>query len=156
MIINYKEDGISHINIYSKSLNELGYMLSNFYKYPIKTYDGKFMSVEAYWYWLSINDNIPEKEELRNLYGFSAKSRGEQILKFYKDSKKFDDNFENKILAAIWYKFKWNKQLIKPQYYNLPFYHYYRYNDIIIDVTKKYQWMVDGITEMRDYLIKYL
>ena len=57
------EDGITHINIYSKGQTELGKMLSNFAKFPIQTVDGNFMSVEGYWYFLSIDEKFSEREQ---------------------------------------------------------------------------------------------
>ena len=51
-MINPKQDGISHVNIYSQGKTELGRMLSNFYHYQVITKDGNFTSVEGYWYWL--------------------------------------------------------------------------------------------------------
>ena len=149
-MINPEEDGITHINIYSKGKTDLGRMLSNFAKFPIETVDGKFMSVEGYWYWLSI-EACKEREQLRNCYGFWAKKTGEEILKA--KSKAFDSDFESKILQAIWYKFKRQSELILPQYRDLPFEHYYNYGGKIVDVKGKYQWMIDGISKMREELI---
>jgi hypothetical protein len=149
------EDGITHINIYSKGKTELGRMLSNFYKFPIKTLDGDFMSVEGYWYWLSIDENTPEREELRKLYGFKVKQRGKEILDKTNNGKssRFDEDFERKILRAIWYKFRRCSDLIKPEYANLPIVHYYCYGGKVIDVTDKYEWMIKGIEKMRNYLL---
>lgn len=144
------DDGITHINIYSNASTKLGRMLSNFYKFPINTVDGPFLSVEAYWYYLSIED-CKDKEQLRKCYGFWAKKTGIELLKCH--SKRFDEDFEHKILLAIWYKFCRNFELITPKYKDLPFYHYYNYYGNVLDVTNKYKWMVDGITEMRDRLI---
>lgn len=148
------DDGITHINIYSKGKTDLGKMLSNFYNFPIHTDDGDFLSVEGYWYWLSIDDSVREKEELRCLYGFNAKSRGKEILKETNDGKssRFEPDFENKILKAIWYKFRRNANLLTPEYRRLPIVHYYCYGGKVVDVTSKYQWLIDGITKMRDYL----
>ena len=148
------DDGITHINMYSKAKTKLGRMLSNFYEFPIETEDGIFCSVEGYWYWLSIDESVKEREELRNLSGFQAKNRGIEILKSTNDNKnsRFDTEFEYKILKAIWYKFRRNKDLILPEYRGLPIVHYYSYNGKIVDATHKYPWMIDGLTKMRDYL----
>lgn len=150
------EDGIYHINIYSKGKTELGQMLSNFAKFPIETVDGKFMSVEGYWYFLSIDEKVPEREQLRSVYGFEAKRLGKEILQKTNNGRnsRFDENFEQKILKAIWYKFKRNTHLLKPEYYNLPFEHYYNYNGKVVNVKNKYLWMVEGIEKMRDALIE--
>ena len=149
--INPNLDGISHINIYSQGKTELGRMLTNFAKFPIHTSDGDFMSVEGYWYWLSIED-CPEKEKLRGLCGFTAKKYGKSVLE-YKASH-WDDDFERKILKAIWWKFKRNTHLLIPQYYDLPFKHYYNFGGCIRDVAGNYPWMMEGIEKMRKYLVE--
>lgn len=150
-MINPKNDGIDHINIYSQALTPLGKMLSNFYKYPVKTKDGDFLSVEGYWYWLSIED-CEEKEVLRKCYGYWAKKTGVEILKTKQS--RFDDNFEHKILNAIWYKFKRNKELIISDYQTLPFEHYYNFGGKVVDVKDKYKWMISGIESMRNKILE--
>lgn len=149
-MIEPNQDGITHINIYSRGNTDLGRMLSNFYQFPFRTPDGTFTSVEGYWHWLSIED-CKEKERLRELSGFAAKKYGREILTYR--SRRFDDDFEHKILVAIWKKFKRHSNLILPQYYNLPFEHYYNFNGKVQDVKSKYLWMIDGIDKMRTALI---
>jgi predicted NAD-dependent protein-ADP-ribosyltransferase YbiA (DUF1768 family) len=151
--VNPYDDGISHINIYSQGKTNLGKMLSNFYKYPIKTRDGSFMSVEAYWYWMSIED-CKEKEILRELYGFNAKKMGKDILNTKQS--RFDVDFEHKILKAIWYKFKRNSHLLTPENSQLPFEHYYNFGGKVVGVKNKYVWMIQGIEKMRESLINDL
>jgi hypothetical protein len=126
-------------------------MLSNFYHFECSTDDGKFQSVEGYWYYLSIED-CQEKEVLRDLYGFSTKQKGKDLLKI--KNKRFDENFEQKILKAIWFKFRRNTHLLKEDNKDLPFEHYYNYNGKIIDVKNKYTWLIDGIEKMRTHLLK--
>lgn len=150
-----EEDGKTHINVYSKGATPLGKMLSNFYKFPIATLDGNFMSVEGYWYWLSIPEANPRREEMRTAYGFNAKKLGKEILKDTpKEEQRFDDNFEDKMLRAIWYKFRRNAQLITEELKHLPIEHYYNYGGKVIDCYDKYPWMLDGITKMRDILVE--
>ena len=155
-MIDSTKDGVDHINIYSKGKTELGLMLTNFAKFPIVTEDGDFMSVEGYWYFLSIAEDEPRREELRKAYGFWAKRLGKEILEQTNGGKnsRFDERFEEKILKAIWYKFKRNTHLLKPEYDNLPFEHYYNYGGKVIDVKEKYLWMIEGISKMRDVLIE--
>ncbi len=80
MIIDPKEDRISHINVYSKSTTELGRKLTNFARMTTPTAnDGVFASVEAYWYWLGVAANNPKRETLRHTYGFRAKELGREL-----------------------------------------------------------------------------
>lgn len=150
-IINPNDDGIAHVNIYSQSKTNLGKMLSNFYKFRIKTDDGIFNSVEAYWYWLSIED-CPEKEVLRNLHWYTAKQKGKELEEKY--ARRHDDNFEKKILRAIWYKVRRHPQLFTSRVSRLPFEHYYNFGSKIVDVKEKHLWMVEGIDKMRKHMIK--
>lgn len=144
-------DGIDHINIYSKSKTALGQMLSNFYQFEIQTEDGTFWSVEAYWAWLSVPELCKKRNDLRaKMSGWAAKQMGHQLVAEY--GKRTDLEFERKIMAAIRYKINHFKPLIKPFIKDLPFVHYYCWGNPgkdykKVDVTAKYQWMVDGIRE---------
>ena len=67
-----KEDGITHLNVYSQGRTELGRLLSNFAHTPFfLESEGRFQSVEGYWYWLLTGDDA-----LRSMYGVSAKYQG--------------------------------------------------------------------------------
>lgn len=158
MLIDPKYDGITHINIYSKGNTALGKMLSNFTKCPIMTEDGQFMSVEGYWYFLSISETEAKRELLRTTYGFRAKQLGKEILIETNNGKnsRFDPRFEEKILNAIWYKFQRNAYLLNADNKDLPFAHYYNYGGKVINVGHKYQWMIDGITRMRNELVSHM
>jgi hypothetical protein len=149
-MIDPTQDGISHINIYSQGKTELGRMLSNFYHFKSITKDGDFQSVEGYWYWLGIED-CEEKEILKKLYGYNAKKIGNELKS--KFNKRVDDDFENKILGAIWYKVKRNKTMFTDDIKELPFEHYYNFSGKIVNVKNKYLWMINGIDKMRKYLI---
>lgn len=150
-------DGIDHINIYSKGKTALGQVLSNFWMCEIETEDGTFWSVEAYWAWLSVNELCNKRNDLRaKMSGWAAKQRGHQLVAEY--GKRFEPRFEEKIMGAIRYKINRFKPLIKPFIKDLPFVHYYCWGDANkgfkkVDVTAKYQWMIDGI---RDYCMEIL
>src|SRR5882724_14111 len=77
-MIDPKNDGIDHINIYSKGATELGRALSNFAHSPVKLKDGNFASLEGYWYWLLSNKDA-KAEILRKLYGWEAKKAGREL-----------------------------------------------------------------------------
>lgn len=152
-ILNPSEEGITHINVYSKSNLEIGRMLSNFYKFEIDTDDGVFLSVEAYWHYLSISNEFNERNELKSLYGYEAKHEGSKLIK--KFGRVTDQNFETKISKAIFQKFLKNKDMLleNEKYLSLPFKHYYNFDGRIVDVTEKYKWMIDNITYIRGWII---
>lgn len=140
-------DGIDHINIYSKGQTKLGIFLSNFTTAPIKTKDGIFNSIEGYWYWLG--SDKPEREALRKLSGFAAKQFGRDIrAKDWQDS----NDFKNKILEAIQIKIegypKYKELFLENE---LPLTHYYVYGDKVVDVPNA-QWILDGIEEIKNRL----
>ena len=146
--IDTTKDGLEYINMYSKAKTPLGRMLSDFFHFPIETEDGHFESVEGYWYWLSLPIN-EETEIMRRLYGFQAKNKGRELRKKYgEENLRFDERFEEKILAAIRYKVERNKKLIKPEYKNLPIIHYYTFDGKVFDVTEDFPWLVAGITDI--------
>lgn len=117
------EDGITHLNVYSKARTALGKWLSNFARSPIDTEDGHFDSIEGYWYWLGTES--PEREELRTLVGWKAKEFGRSIRALdWQQS----DEFKEKICKAIGLKLKSNPGMLQQLKDNtLPLTHYYVY-----------------------------
>lgn len=146
--IDIAQDGISHINMYSKANTAFGRMLSDFYHYPIHTEDGDFQSVEAYWYYLSLPASV-DRDSIRNLYGYQAKKKGRELrAKAGEENLLFDNRFEEKILTAIRQKIEANKHLYLDEYRNLPIIHYYTFDGKIFDVTEDFPWLINGITEI--------
>lgn len=145
-MIDPVEDGVTHINIYSKGVTELGRMLSNFAYSPFRHESfGDFHSVEGFWYWLKTGQ---KHDQLRTLSGFLAKREG----------KKFErvdvPNFNEHVKEAIRCKLRQNKVLLNMLVDStLPFEHYYYYgnasNAKIVELPQ-YQWIVDEITRIRD------
>lgn len=156
MYYNPSDEGKTHINVYSKSLTDLGRMLSNFYHFPfdIDGY-GHFECVEAFWYYLGLKNPDKDGDILRNVWGYEAKKIGEELYKAGKDGLK-EEHMEELILSAIDMKFQAKKHLLLPKYYDLPIVHYYNYNGRVIDVTDKFRWYVDGITYIRDSIVEHL
>ena len=106
--MNLEDDGVTHINVYSKGATALGRALSNFARIPVVVVpNGRFESVEAYWYWLRVMEVIdllrlgarPERDwgreieiaeaalnckgGLRFQYGANAKNTGQNILAMF-------------------------------------------------------------------------
>jgi hypothetical protein len=127
-------DGIDHINIYSKGRTELGRFLSNFAHTPINTEDGQFASIEGYWYWLGSGHDV-----LRELHGFKAKSVGKAFVKTRHIP---EQEFKRKIQAACWFKlFRTPHMLNSFVNSNLPFTHYYVYGDKVVNAG--HNWLVE-------------
>jgi hypothetical protein len=141
-------DGQNHINIYSKGKTLLGKWLTNFAYSPITIPEhGKFASIEAYWYWLSCED-----DNLRHLNGFTAKQEGKRILSSRCDGLLYQrDNFNELICKAIDIKLKSNMDMLYELHDStLPLVHYYEYGGKRVDAG--YEWIVDHIESRRQLL----
>lgn len=147
-----KQDGITHINVYSKANTPLGLFLSNFTEVDLETDEGSFKSVEAYWYYLSCRKDHPKIEELKKLSGFPAKKlgreiRGEDKLHYDYNADK-DDEFKNKIKKALRFKIEnssFKKEFVKS---TLPFTHYYVYNGEAWEPAQG-EWQIEFFEELR-------
>ena len=162
-----KNDGVDHINIYSKGKTELGKLLTNFAHTPFDCDYGHFESVEGFWYWLKtlLLDTNWSKEQkvkieiLRSAYGYEAKKLGRELLsKNIDESDKIsiDENFKSDILKAIRCKLNQNKHIkMMLARSNLPFAHYYFYgkedNPKIYELPE-YHWQIEYFEKVRTYL----
>lgn len=132
------QDGITHINIYSKGETDLGRWLSNFSRTPFTCEEGRFESIEGYWYWLGSRD-----DRLRKLSGYPAKKLGKDLPRIVEV-----DNFESKIKKAIICKLKANPYILKALLESeLPFAHYYVFCGYRKDAG--FQWLVEFFEELR-------
>lgn len=139
-----ENDGIDHINVYSKGKTELGRWLSNFSHSPFNhPYHGHFESVEGYWYWLSTG---MKHDSLRRLHGFDAKRQGRK----YKTVPV--ENYETHIEVALYCKVVQNPlwiPLIRESH--LPFIHYYVYGGKPTHLDDSV-WVMDILDDIRQQL----
>jgi hypothetical protein len=153
-------DGVTFINVYSKSTNTLGRDLSNFANTPFTHPQlGYFQSIEAAWYYL-FTGKLHEK--LRYLHGAKAKIEGRK--KIPPEWKEIDielsDIFKQQILECIQCKLKEHTDiLLKLISTDLPLEHFYVYSDVIYNM-KEYHWLLDEINRIRSltkpwYIKKY-
>lgn len=136
------EDGITHINVYSKGKTILGQFLSNFAHAPALTPDGEFTSIEGYWYWLSCRD-----ERLRKLSGHMAKRVGRQARgKDWIRSKPF----KTCIKEAIRMKLEtYPDMLAELRGCKLPLAHYYVYGSKVIADTRS-NWIIEYLETFKE------
>ena len=146
-------EGKDHINVYSKSMLLVGRQLSNFYFAPFThTQDGKFHSVEGYWYWLATGGT---REEFRMLSGVTAKTEGQQRIK--KTGRIDVPDFNERVLEAIRCKLRQHRDILKNLVATtLPLTHYYYYGDVAdpsaIIRLEKHMWIIDEITRIRSLM----
>lgn len=97
--INPDEDGITHINVYSKGKTELGQLLSNFAYTPfVHSEYGKFNSIEAFWYYYFTGC---KHDDLKLLYGYKAKEKGRKYNNDRINNGKITDKDKEIIIGAI-------------------------------------------------------
>lgn len=145
--LDSNNDGIDHINVYSKGRTELGRFLTNFAFSPITLKDHEsFNSIEGYWYWLSTNHRYRYK--LKSLHGFAAKKLGEE---FKKTNSVRCEQFEKLIKEAIEIKIRSNPKYMEMlRESNLPLEHYYCYGGKVVDAG--FKWITAHISEIRQHL----
>ncbi len=146
-----EEDGVTHINVYSKGRTELGRLLSNFSHTPIHSPKTglTFASLEALWYWLNAAES-PERDQLRNLHGFAAKKKGRELscVNRFKG-----EQFRKAIYYAMQLKLEQHpriKEMLRES--SLPLTHYY-----VFDGTVKhagYEWIIEEWERLRAQLKK--
>lgn len=126
-MIRPHEDGITHINIYSKGKTELGKLLTNFAHTPVKLPEGLFQSLEGYWYWL-LSKQDEDAEALKQQFGFRAKHLGRQLKIEDWPSKVRQNDFKIKFKKAMELKIQQHPKIAEMlKQSTLPFEHYYSY-----------------------------
>jgi len=141
------EDGVTHINIYSKGKTFLGRWLTNFAHTEFEYKAIKFASLEAFWYWSLCND-----PSLCKLYGHQAKIAGKEILK----QKGIPQYFINEelIKEAIDIKLKtYPEKMRELAESTLKFTHYYEYGDKRVEAG--YEWVTEHFELRRKQLKEY-
>jgi len=138
---NPEEDGITHINVYSRGKTELGRWLSNFARSPIVTEDGHFMSIEGYWYWLGCKD-----DKLKLTYGYLAKKLGRELgAPDWLEGEEFKRKIKHAISIKL-YTYPEKYRELKES--TLPLAHYYNYGGKVVE-PKQGRWIIEFLEEMR-------
>ena len=146
-MLKIEDDGVTHINVYSKGKTTLGKFLSNFTHTKLHLPEGTFNSVEAYWYWLKCEGN-ERRDDLKRLHGFSAKKLGKELSKDFSDPVESTE-FIEKIKFALKEKLKSNKDvLIEFGNSSLPFVHYYEFGGKIT-LVDKHLWLIEELECLR-------
>lgn len=137
------KDGVDHINVYSHGRTALGRKLTNFANTPFKHPQyGWFSSVEGLWYFIKSG---MKHDNLRRLYGASAKAQGIQFAVVPMD----EDEFRKIIREAIHAKVMQNPDLYKEFIESeLPFVHYYVYGSKVIP-KDKHHWQMEYLEQLR-------
>lgn len=137
-----EDDGITHINVYSKGKTELGRWLTNFATSPFEhPVHGPFVSMEGFWFWLRTGK---EYDTFRTLGGWLAKELGKVTTKVEMDQ----ETFQLEIKRAIRYKLLAHPEMLnKLLDSSLPLAHYYVYGDKVVHAG--YEWITEYYEEVR-------
>jgi hypothetical protein len=148
-----KDDGVTHINTYSRGRTELGRLLTNFAETPFThTKYGPFNSVEGLWYWLKTGK---VNNELRDLSGFPAKRQGSEMSSRNKENlvSTTSKEFKEDVLEGIRCKLKQNKYILKMMLEtDLPFTHYFWKGDLNnpdVEELPSCNWLMDELERIR-------
>lgn len=142
MMIDPEQDGVSHINIYSKGKTDLGRLLTNFAKTPFEhPRYGHFKSMEGYWYWIKSGKT---RDQMRRFYGFYAKDIGRSLPVVH------NPNFKEDILEGIRAKLESSPELqtLLISSGDMPLVHYYNYGGKVV-MPKDNQWQIDEWIRLR-------
>ena len=161
------DDGVTHINIYSKGATTLGRFLSNFTRCDTLTNHGRFRSLEGYYHYLravvSVGDGMHDKldlsrlEDLRLADGNFAQSLGRWVrtdlqksgLRYIDLNDVFFGHFRDALLAKV----------VNSDYANefaestLPLTHYYVIKKGMIYHHPRFDWLSKLLEDIRDELV---
>ncbi len=137
-------DGVDHINVYTKGATLLGRLASNLSAIPFThPVHGNFACMEGWWYYVATG---MKHEHLRNLTGFAAKNEGKQLPQVH--NKNFRELIKEGLRLKVMQSVTLKTELMKS---SLPLAHYYVYNN-----TPKYQdnhyWQIEYLEQLRTEL----
>ena len=147
-VLNPEEDGITHINTYTKGKTRLGRLLTNLADIPVTHPKyGMFRCAEGLWYYMRTGCKY---ENLRALTGFDAKKLGVTLEVVWMD------DFEEQFKIALRNKIQSHPELHE-LFINstLPFEHYYFYGSNKPGIApkviepKNVKWLTEFFTELR-------
>ena len=120
IILNPLEDGVTHINVYSRGNTLVGRELSNMATLPIKHPEhGHFDTIEGLWWWLSTGK---KDDYFRTCKGFDARKNGSKM------ERRIIQDFREEIKKAIAIKLTtYPRVLARLLGSDLPLTHYYVY-----------------------------
>lgn len=153
------EDGVKHLNIYSKAKTSLGKQLTNMYPFKFVYENIEFNSVEQAWHYYKFIDQPEIAKQIL------AMDNPFNCLSFARANK---TDASNKVALSIGFKLRIEEVIctrieadinLKNALRNsiLPFEHYYAYGDKIHDQRDKYDWLIKIFENIRSkFQMNYL
>lgn len=146
--MNPLNDGVDHINIYTKGATQLGRDLTNLsnigFTHPTH---GKFLSMEGFWYWWLTGAQF---DDFKVYSGWKAKQEGKKLKEFRVDKNGLTEEDKDILKEAMKCKLRQNKNLLKVFLESdLPFKHYYYYGDKKANIMLR--WETDALLNSFQY-----
>lgn len=138
---NVEDDGVTHINVYSKGRTALGRFLSNFAFTPFVCSRGEFTSIEGLWYYAATGF---QHEELRILFGAEAKTAGRKLARVELLPGEFKCIIKEGITCKLLAHPTQLNALIDSE---LPLAHYYVYVGKVVDAG--HSWVIEYLEHIR-------
>jgi hypothetical protein len=149
-MIDQTQDGVTHINIYSKGATWLGKFLSHRTLCELNMSEGKFLCVSAYWYYLTCK----EDSRLNRVHDWETELLATQLTALPKKQQLPAAELQAKIKKALDAKLKWSEYW-KEEFTEstLPFLQYYLDAEgNVVDESRKYRWLLNHLEARRTLL----
>lgn len=148
--MNPLEDGVTHINIYTRGQTMLGRGLTNLA--PLGFCDplyGSFNTVEGYWFWLSTGSL---NDDYRTATGMEAKKLGQSTRSERVEVPQFETFIKLAIVRKLMNNFKL-QSLLKQSIHPLTHYYFYgKPENPKVVVPKGHEWQTEYWTLLRELL----
>ena len=142
--IQPKNDGIDHINVYSRGATALGRALSNLSDCNIEhPYFGHFRTLEGLWFYMKTGF---KDDSFRIVKGMTARDQGKRMPSDYYPL--FSKMFKLGMLEKLERNPQLQRDLIENE---LPLAHYYVYHTKVI-IQDRHQWQLDYWALLRSAL----
>lgn len=164
-----EDDGVTHLNVYSRAKTSVGRWLSNFEQTPLTLPEGHFESLEGYYHYLKIKQSIevvrkPMDElpygmqvsisNLKKAFGKNAQTVGRHarqqltglgIRVQNRPTDTFNRAFEHAVALKLEHNKPMHNQLLVHLEDGLPLVHYYVINGQAPHYRKRFDWLCDRI-----------
>ena len=167
ILLDPEQDGVAHVNVYSKGRTLLGKRLTHFATYPIDhPRFGRFDNVEGFWWWLSTGGR---HDDLRDMSGWKAKHIGKERVDAIKKGggETFMPDFREEIEYANALKLLSHPHILRELLKStLPLVHYYVYgkpDNPLVRAADRSLWTLQlfenvrhkGVAYLKDFMEKY-
>ena len=149
-MIDQTQDGVTHINIYSKGANWLGKFLSHRTLCELNMSEGRFLCLAAYWYHLTCK----EDSRLNRVHDWETELLATQLSPLPKKQQLPAAELQAKIKKALDQKLKWSEYW-KEEFTEstLPFLYYHLDAEgNVVDESRKYRWLLNHLEARRTLL----